>query len=161
MEFGAPWGITVKLVTMLVTILLIVIPIIGLTANSAGGGIWFFIMLAAPIFILIGAAIFMIRGYELSGDQLFIRRLGWRTVLSLKDLRSAESDPQAMSRSFRLFGNHGLFCFAGLFTNKKLGRYRAYATDPSLAVVMRFPDKVVVVTPDRPDRFVAHVNCKK
>ncbi len=52
-----------------------------------------------------------------------------------------------MKGSIRTFGNGGLFCFSGRFRNRKLGSYRAFATDPKLAVVLRFPDKIVVVTP--------------
>ena len=78
--------------------------------------------------------------------------------MNLQDLQTAEIDPEAMNRSIRLFGNGGLFCFAGQFRNKKLGRYRAYATDPKLAVILRFTDKVVVVTPGSPDRFVAQLS---
>jgi hypothetical protein len=35
-----------------------------------------------------------------------------------------------------------------------LGRYRAYATDASKSVVLKFGDKNIVVTPDDPKAFV-------
>ena len=46
----------------------------------------------------------------------------------------------------------------GCFWNRKLGRYRAYVTDPKRAVVLRFDDRVVVVSPDCPAEFVAAVS---
>ena len=55
------------------------------------------------------------------------------------------------ARQQRLCGIGGLFVFCGLFWSRKLGRYRAYITDPRRAVVLRFGNKVVVVTPDEPD----------
>ena len=160
-EFDAPWGVTLKLITMLAIVLLIAVPVISLAAIPRAGAIWQAVMVFAPLVILFAAAFFMIRGYELTGSELFIKRLGWKSKLNLQDLQTAEIDPEAMRRSTRLFGNHGLFCYAGLFRNKKLGRYRAYATDPRLAVVLKFTDKVVVVTPGRPDRFVAQIERMK
>ncbi|MXY98022.1 MAG: hypothetical protein F4Z29_09805, partial [Gemmatimonadetes bacterium] len=35
--------------------------------------------------------------------------------------------------------------------------YRAYATDPKRSVVLKFQSQTVVVSPDRPDDFVASV----
>ena len=63
-----------------------------------------------------------------------------------------------MSRSIRLFGNGGAFAFSGWFRNRKLGSYRAYATDPARSVVLKFSDhKTIVVTPEPPDAFIAAV----
>ena len=70
---------------------------------------------------------------------------------------SVEADPNAMRGSLRTCGNGGLFCFAGAYWNKRLGSYRAFATDPSRSVVLRFSDRVVVMTPERPAEFVAAV----
>ena len=143
---------------MFTIVLLIAVPVIGLAAIPRADALWLAVMGFAPLVILFAAAFFMIRGYELTGSELFIKRLGWKSTLNLQGLQNAEIDPEAMKRSIRLFGNGGLFCFAGRFRNKKLGRYRAYATDPGLAVILRFADKVVVVTPGAPDRFVAQIN---
>jgi hypothetical protein len=75
----------------------------------------------------------------------------------LSGLKSAEVDTEAMSKSIRTCGNGGLFCFAGAFNNNRLGSYRAFATDPKRAVVLRFSDRTVVVTPDQPDDFVMRI----
>ncbi|MFN7139357.1 MAG: PH domain-containing protein, partial [Limisphaerales bacterium] len=83
-----------------------------------------------------------------------IHRLGWVTKFNLGELQSFAADPTAMDGSIRLFGNGGLFAFTGLFRNKKLGNYRAFATDPKRAVVLRLKERVIVVTPDDPFRFV-------
>jgi hypothetical protein len=64
-------------------------------------------------------------------------------------------DHEATSKSLRLFGNSGFFCIAGLFSNRKLGRYRAFATDPQRAVVLELPARKVVVTPENPWQFLA------
>lgn len=155
--FDAPWGVSLKLITIFSISILVGLPIIGLL-NSAGNGIiWFISMVILPLIILISATFFMVRGYELTKDKLFIQRLGWKSGLNLNELQSVEVDPEAMKRSIRTFGNGGLFCYVGKFRNKKLGSYRAFATDPELAVVLKFTDKVVIVTPDNPGKFVAQI----
>jgi hypothetical protein len=107
--------------------------------------------------VLLVSALFTVRGYEVGTEEVGVRRLLWTTRLSLAGLREAWADPSALARSLRLFGNGGLFSFTGLFWNRRLGRYRAFATDPRRAVVMRFGARSVVVTPDDPDAFVAEL----
>ena len=57
-------------------------------------------------------------------------------------------------RWLRLFGNGGLFSYHGWFWNRRLGRYRLYATDPERAVVLRFARRTIVVSPGEPAAFV-------
>jgi hypothetical protein len=155
--FDAPWGLSLKLITLFSTGILVGTAVVGLLNNFGDGMIWFIGMVVFPLAILMGAAIFMIRGYELTRDKLYIQRLGWKTPVNLHELQAVEIDPQAMKRSIRIFGNGGLFCFAGQFQNKKLGAYRAFATNPDLAVILRFTEKVVVVTPDNPNKFMTQI----
>lgn len=112
------------------------------------------LLTATPIAVVLGCAAFTVRSYELEGPMLRIRRLWWTTPLDLSGLREVEHDPKAMRLSLRLWGNGGFFSVSGLFRNRTLGRYRAYVMDPKRAVVLRFADRVVVVSPDPPDRFV-------
>lgn len=103
----------------------------------------------------------MVRGYTLTDRELIIHRLGWSSHFDLASLISASSDPSAMNGSIRLFGNGGLFAFCGWFRNKKLGNYRVFATDPQRSVVLRFTDRIVVVTPDAPEKFAAEITKAK
>jgi Bacterial PH domain len=123
--------------------------------QALGGGVLFVLLMAILFSVPLVAALFIIRGYELEATELLIRRLLWSTRLSLLKLREAWADPTAMKRSLRLFGNDGLFSITGLFWNRRLGRYRAFATAPSNAVVLKLADRIVVVTPERPDDFLA------
>ena len=109
---------------------------------------------AAPLALLLGSALFLVRGYEIAGGELLILRLLWTTPLSLDGLRSVEADPESLKSSLRLFGNGGLYSFTGLFRNKALGRYRAFVTDHRNAVVLVWDRRTVVISPDRPGYFV-------
>lgn len=153
-RFTAPWGILLKGMTLFSVALLGGLTLSGLTLGPRDSIAWNLGMVVMPIALLAGGCCFVIRGYVLTRDALKVQRLGWHSTVSLAGLVSAEIDPQAMNRSIRLFGNGGLFCFAGLFSNKKLGSYRAWATDPKRSVVLRFQKRTVVVTPGNPADFV-------
>jgi hypothetical protein len=104
--------------------------------------------------ILLVTVFLSVRGYLVERRILHVRRLGWSTRIALGDLVGAEVDPEAMKRSLKLIGNDGLLGIYGTFRNKRLGRYRAFATDRARAVVLRFPTRTLVVTPDDPRRFL-------
>jgi hypothetical protein len=59
-----------------------------------------------------------------------------------------------MRGSIRVLANGGVFSFTGRFWNRKLGWYRAFATDPSRAVVLRYPKRTIVITPHDPQHFI-------
>jgi hypothetical protein len=155
--YDAPWGFSLKLFTITSSCILLGLSIIGFYYYTDNGEIWLFAIVILPLVIVISSAFFIIRGYEISDGKLFVRRLIWDTEISLDKLQAVKVNPNAMKRSFRVFGNGGLFCFSGLFRNKQLGYFRAYATDPKSAVVLRLTDRVVVVTPENPTAFVAQI----
>lgn len=156
-SFNAPWGTSLKVMTVIAVLILLSVPVLGLVTGPGGSIFWKINMLVLPLSILAIAVFFMIRGYQLTEDTLLVQRLGWKSRIDLSGLVSAEADPQAMSKSIRTFGNGGLFCFAGAFRNRKLGGYRAFATDLKSAVVLRFEKKVIVVTPENPAYFVSRI----
>ncbi len=151
--FRAPWSLSLRLVTTVTSGVLIGIAAIGIAMNPGNGLVWLGSMVVLPLVILGCSALFMIRGYELASGKLLVRRLGWKSVVDLSELKGVEINPDAMKRSIRTFGNGGLFCFAGKFWNKELGSYRAFATEPRLAVILRLATRTIVVTPDDPAKF--------
>jgi hypothetical protein len=152
--FKAPWGKTLRWVSVLSGLLLAVaVPLLVKAAPENARG-----LTALPLLILAGAALFVIRGYTIDPNELLIRRLLWATRLPLAGLKSAEVMPQAMRGSLRLFGNGGLFSITGLYRNRALGRYRAFVTHLQNTVVLRFQKKTVVISPENPERFVAEIS---
>jgi hypothetical protein len=157
LSFGAPWGLSLRLITTASVTVLFGIMVFGVLNYPGNALILLVATIILPAVLLLASALFLIRGYELSKDKLFIQRLGWKTEIDLQELQAAEIDPEAMKKSIRIFGNGGLFCFAGKFRNRKLGSFRVFATDPDLAVVLRFAGKIIVITPDEPHKFVAQI----
>lgn len=145
-NFRAPWSTGLKAITCGIAILCVVLSVL---LGPIGATIAWLSFAAS--------AAFMIRGYSVAGNQLFIHRLGWAKTFDLSDLTDVDDTPNAMVGSIRTFGNGGLFGYIGHFSNATLGSYRAYATDPARTVVMSFGTKKLVLTPDRPAEFVAAV----
>ncbi|MBT8447474.1 MAG: hypothetical protein HKO62_02745 [Gammaproteobacteria bacterium] len=152
-RYSAPWGRSLKLLTLLGSLVLFVVPLAALAASDFTGALSLVIVL--PLLIWAATLPFMVTGYELSAGQLRIARLGWATVYPLRELRAVEYQPGVMAGSLRMFGNGGLFAISGWFRNKALGRYRAFVTDPDRSVVVRFADRTIVVSPGEQERFVA------
>jgi hypothetical protein len=157
--FKSPWGKSLIVMTGLSCLILIGMSVFGLIGGPCdvctGRLSWNLMMIGMPLGILFGGMLFMIRGYELTDNAIYVQRLLWRTKIDLSGLKSVDVHPEAMSKSLRTFGNGGLFSFSGAYWNKSLGHYRAYATDLNNCVVLRFEKKVAVVTPQDPEKFAS------
>ena len=108
---------------------------------------------AIPALIVLACALFTVRGYHITPDEIIIERLAWNTALKRDGLVSATVDPSALKHSVRVCGNGGLFSFSGFYWNRQLRTFRAFVTDPKLCVVLVFPKRKIVVSPDYPVAF--------
>jgi len=150
--FNAPWGVLLSVMTLFGAVILLGLPAYTLYTDKvpSGGPSWLFYGLP---FMLLLAYFFTVRGYEIGGDELRIMRPGWQKIFSLRNLQSVDFVPRAMRYSIRTFGNGGLFSFVGNYRNDLLGPYKAYATHFHKTVVLKFPERTIVVTPDEPEKF--------
>ncbi len=154
-RFDAPWALRLRVATALATLVLIAMPFAMYFAQPENGLLVPVIFAGVGCVVTAAGALFVIRGYRLDEHGLHVERLIWSDRVPLDELRGAWVDHEATAKSMRLFGNSGYFCIAGLFSNRKLGRYRAFATDPVRAVVLDLPKRKVVVTPADPWEFQA------
>lgn len=153
----APWSNGLKLVSTFGTVLLLVIAAI-LSRHQPPAHSWIALLF---LLILVGCALFTVRGYALSPDALLVQRLLWQTSVSLSGLQSVEAAPDVMARSIRIIGNGGLYSYSGRFRNRALGTYRAFVTDSRRTVILRFQDRTVVISPGDPEAFVAELKTTK
>jgi hypothetical protein len=142
----APLDLRAKLLTLFVVGLLLVIGRNDLT-----------ILLFLGFLILLATAILGIRSYRLTEEDLTIRHVGWSQHWSLRDLRDVKIRPGILTGSMRTMGIGGFFGYIGLFRSQLLGNYQAYVTDSSRAVVLRFNDDTLVISPEDPAAFVSKV----
>lgn len=156
----APWPTSLKLLSTLGTVGLIAVSYAAYSAIPAPSGLThsFGVGVAAvPLLLLIGCLVFIVSGYSVESNQLSVKRLLTSTVVPLSGLERAWADPSACKGSLRVLGNGGLFSFTGRFYSKRLGYYRAFVTDFRRAVVLKFPDRVVVISPAAPQAFLDHL----
>lgn len=154
-DFPASWGMSLKIVTPLVSAVLV-----GTMISLGGAPLapeWREVLRGLLAGVFLGAAFCAVRGYRVGGGVLEILRPGWRTRIPLAGLRSVETGAGVMSASIRLFGNGGFWSFTGWFWNRRLGRYRAFVNDPRRAVALRFVRGCVVVSPDDAGAFALRV----
>ena len=158
-QYAAPWGKLLFGVTVFAVAICVGVSIAVTIAARAEGEFATAVKLAIllPIIVVAISALFMVRGYAVTADEILVRRPLWSTRFERARLQSAAIDPEALRGSIRLFGNGGLFSFTGVFRSPKLGRYRAYVTDPRRSVILRFADRVVVISPADPQAFVRDV----
>lgn len=161
--FGAPVGRRVRLITILIAASFVLF---------AAGNVVLWSSLRLPSATLLpmtlaplaGLAVVVpiyfhqrVLGYGLEAEAIAIHRHGRVDRLPLAGLCEAAFDPDATAWSLKLFGNDGLGAITGRFRNTRLGPYRAYITDRARTVVLRWPDRCVVLSPDRPEEFVAEL----
>jgi Bacterial PH domain len=72
----------------------------------------------------------------------------------LTGLVSVERDPKIMCWAFKTRGNGGLGAIRGRFWSKRVGKFDAFLTGTENAVVLRWPDRTVAVSPADPDFFI-------
>lgn len=149
-DLRVTWGTLMKVITLAICVLLIAIVLIPVFTEPVTD-IWFYIIMTlVPAGIIAGGSLFMIRGFRIENDTLYVKRAFWESKVSLKGLISAEADPEATRGSWRVFGNGGFFGFSGLYRNRTLGNYRAFITNFPDAVVLRFEKSVLVISPSDP-----------
>lgn len=159
LEFSAPWGRAVKVITPL-TVLLVLLATAGLIAAAVldpRTPRWALLLgLATFGGVLVVPGLFLVRGYRIEGDgRLAILRPFHTTHLPLSGLHAAEPRPEAFKGVVVKAGNGGLGGFIGWFWSRSLGGFRAWVTDPERSVLLRFTDRQVIISPDDPAAFIA------
>ena len=146
MRYRAPLGTSAKWVTGGVIVLFV-----GIVFATPWGG-------AAAWALMLALFAFGPNGYSFESHDLVIYRRAWSPErLSLRGLTGVRMGPDLMRRSIRTFGNGGVFGFTGWFYNSRLGRYRAWVTDPKRAIVLEFGERRIAVSPGRTNLFVDEI----
>jgi len=156
-EYSAPWSRSVKFATLFSLALLGAAPVVGWNFGPRQFLAWRIFTFSIPLLALPLGILFMVRGYRVTAQGIEIERFGWTSQLPLVGLKDITSDPQALVGSIRRWGNGGFFAITGRYSNARHGRFRAWATDPARAVVLRYAEHTVILTPDDPQRFVQEV----
>ena len=156
-DYSAPWGTSVRWITGVVIfgVLALGIFLTGISASRSPERMGIVLTFSVVVLIFGGTAACAVRGYRLVPGGLEIRRPGWTTRISLTGLIRAEKAPGLFRGLGMKVGSGGFVGFIGWFWTRSEGWFRAWVTDPARSIRLRFPDRVVVVSPDDPDAFLA------
>ena len=114
-----------------------------------------FVSLAPIVTLLLLVPIFLVERsrtshFRIENDWLVLARKRY----PLAGLVAIDRDREVMRWAVRLWGNGGLGSIRGRFWSKRNGKFDAFLTDTDHAVVLRWPDKVVAVSPADPEFFI-------
>lgn len=152
--FSAPWSTTLKVSSIVTSALLLGISLLIPLPPKIPFMVWCMVRVF-PVGVLLGCALFTVRGYEIGQDCLLVRRLLWQTCIPLHGLTQAEFRPGPFGWAWRTCGNGGLFSYSGWYHQKPLGSFRALGTRTTDAVILSFTGRnPIVLTPENPARFV-------
>lgn len=157
---AAPWTAALKFTSAVGTLILAAVGYVAYRSIPAPAGFTrafgLGIALVLPAIVIV-SLLFMVTGYAVDGNSLYVQRPFWSSPVSLEGLSKIRQMPTACKGSLRIFGNAGLYSFTGLYQSRALGRYRLFATDFSRSVVLDSTRGVVVVTPAEPQLFIEHL----
>lgn len=159
-HFRAPWSRSLRITTTVAMLVLLgILVVTALVGSRALMPMALRVgLVALPVLIVLATLPFMVRGYLLTDKEIDVQRLGWSTLLPLAGLVAVTGQPEGLRGSVRLFGNGGLFAMTGWYWNRRLGRFRAYVTDPARAVLLRYRDgRQVIVSPHDVQHFIVKV----
>ena len=149
-RYDAPWSNTLIVLSILATCVCLFVGYLA-TTHVDDKHDWIGLL---PVGLIPACALFVIRGYSIEPNEILVHRLLWTTRLPRAGLESARYEANVMKWSLRLCGNGGFYSFTGLYRNKLLGNYRAFVTDFSRTVVLKYPKRTIVLSPANPDVFV-------
>jgi hypothetical protein len=157
----APWSTSLQVISLLGILLLVGVSDAAYRAIPTPSGFTYTVGLGVaciPLAVLAGCLFFIVAGYRVTPAQLSIRRLLTTTSIALAGLQRVWAEPAVCRGSLRIVGNGGLFAFCGVFSSKRLGRYRLFATDLRNTVVLQFKDRTVVISPAAPQAVVDYLH---
>lgn len=153
------WGWTIGVLAILIFALSVVVKSI-LFAKPHAASIVAIVVAIVIVGVFLSAILLTPRGYDVRDGKLFVRTLATKfsyDLRQLSDAYGARASKVFSPGTLRTFGVGGFFGYYGYFRNAALGGFLAFVTDKDKLVVLHFADKVLVVSPKEPERFVREI----
>jgi len=149
-----------KTTTILVFVFLLVIVIVAFFLIPKGEPNIIDSIAFLPVILFFVVYLFRPNNYSISNDKLLIHRILGNIEIQRNNIQSVqEIDESQVKNSLRTFGVGGFFGSFGKFWNSKLGNMTWYVTRKNNFVLVETKDKKkIILTPDKPEEFVAFFN---
>lgn len=164
MEYGASWSmpLTLRVVASMFLTPFAAFALFVARRLGVHAPVWLALLLAAiPVALALIFLFRAIRGFVVTRDAVFVRRLLWSNCEPLDGLVSAQIDETAMDGVKGLRTLAGGFGTGGWFWSARFGRFRGYVTNERRLVVLKFDRGTIMLSPDDPDAFVRHIESFK
>ncbi|MFI2742576.1 PH domain-containing protein [Zhouia sp. PK063] len=146
---------TAKITTIGITILFATI-IIFYAKWISEGQISFSITVFLILFIYALAFAYSPRKYYITSSSICIKRPLKNYTISIDKITLVTLiSKEDLKHTIRTFGNGGLFGYYGKFSNNTLGDMLWFATNRNNAVLITTFSKKIVITPNKPEKFVS------
>lgn len=160
MEYGASWSmpLTLRVVASMFLTPFAAFALFVALRLGVHLPIWpSFGLAAIPVVLALIFLLRAIRGFVVTREAVFVRRLMWSSCEPLAGLVEARVDETAMEDVKPLRTLTGGFGTGGWFWSPRFGRFRGYLTNVRRVVVLKFERGTVLLSPDDPDAFVRHI----
>lgn len=149
-----------KTTTIVLSLILILSFIPGFFVSPENGQDIFKYAAISLIFIFVIVYLLRPNNYSVSSEKLLIHRVLYNVEIQRNNIQSVqEIDESQIKNSTRTFGVGGFFGNFGKFWNSKLGSMTWYVTRRNNFVLVETKDqKKIILTPDKPEEFVASFN---
>jgi hypothetical protein len=153
------WSVTIGvLVLVAVAEVLLVRAVFSFSRDQPGHSVAVLgVLLSVGIFA--GIARFAPWGYMVRPDAIVVGRLGSPLVISYERIREVRrTDSEEIGFAWRVFGSAGFLGWFGLFRSRRLGEFRACATNQrDLVLITKTNGAKIVISPHLPDAFLEAV----
>jgi hypothetical protein len=146
-----------KITTIIVSVILILVLLSTFCLTPEGEKATLNIIMVSLLLIFVIVFFFRPHNYFVSSDKLLIHRVLYNVEIDRNNIQSVqEIDESQVKNSIRTFGVSGFFGNFGKFWNSKLGSMTWYVTRRNNFVLVETKDhKKIILTPDKPEEFVA------
>jgi Bacterial PH domain len=146
-----------KITTIIVSAILLMVLILVFFLTPADGQNVAKSVSIIPIIAFIVVCLLRPNNYSVSADKLLIHRMINNVEIDKNNIQSVqEIDESKVRNSLRTFGVGGFFGSFGKFWNSTLGNMTWYVTRKNNFVLVETKDqKKIILTPDKPEEFVA------
>lgn len=103
--------------------------------------------------VLFATWLFSVKGYTILNGKLTVQRPLWETEIEIPPDAVFTRETEIRKGLMKTNGNGGVFGYTGRFKNKKLGSFKAYATNWNTAISISSASCkfCIVITPDEGD----------
>lgn len=152
--YPASFDLIAKIVSNLVCLMGLVLFGFGIFMQSAA-----FLLPAALLIIVVAISWgFHPVKYQVLPGRLEIQRPFGTIKISFQDIESIQRvTMNDLGLAIRLFGSGGLFGYFGIFTSRKLGRFKMWCTNRNNLVLITTNDSKLLISPDEPDDFIMNL----